>query len=108
MRGCKKGDLVVSPSAGGAITRLACLHAQEKRIEIDHLLRKAGLSRNQVKDSRIRFEVRKQIKFLNLIAEAIGDDCLGFHLSQKFELRTAGLLYYAPVGSFFDILGRFL
>ena len=82
------------------------LHAQEKRIEIDDLLRKAGLSRNQVKDSRIRFEVRKQIKFLNLIAEAIGDDCLRFHLSQKFELRMAGLLYYVPASS--DSLGEAL
>jgi AraC-like DNA-binding protein len=106
LRGCKRGDLAVSPSAGGAITRLACLHAQEKRIEIDDLLRKAGLSRNQVEDSHIWFEMRKQIKFLNLIAEAIGDDCLGFHLSQKFELRMAGLLYYVPASS--DSLGEAL
>ena len=43
---------------------------------------------------------------LNLIAEAIGDDCLGFHLSQKFELRMAGITDHVPASS--DSLGEAL
>ena len=99
MRNSKAEDLNISPSAGGAITRLAYLHAQEKHAEIDELLRKAGLSRGQVKNTSIRIEVQKQIKFLNLVVEALGDNLLGFHLSQKFDLRMAGLLYYVPASS---------
>jgi len=82
------------PSAAGLIARLAYLLAKERRVDVESLLGKAGLSQKQIDDPNIRVEVRKQIKFLNLVADAIGDDLLGFHLSQTFDLRKIGLLYY--------------
>src|SRR5215468_11508341 len=82
------------PSATGLVTRLAYSLAKERRADVESLLEKAGLSRKQIDDPNIRVEVRKQIKFLNVVAEAIGDDLLGFHLSQTFDLRKIGLLYY--------------
>jgi hypothetical protein len=38
--------------------------------------------------------VAGQIKFVELIADALQDDFLGFHLARDFDLREIGLLYY--------------
>jgi AraC-like DNA-binding protein len=92
------------PKAGGAIARLAYAHAVEKGADADILLRKAGLSRGQIDDPDAPLEVQRQIKFLNLVAEALNDDLLGFHLSQHFDPRTIGLLYYVLASS--DTLGE--
>jgi AraC-like DNA-binding protein len=83
----------------GMLARHAYAHAAEKGADVDTLLRKAGLSRGQIDDPDAHLEARRQIKFLNLVAEALGDDLLGFHLSQNFELRTVGLLYYVVASS---------
>ena len=106
MRDSKAKELEISPTAGGAITRLACLHAREKHLEIDSLLREAGLTHRQIQDPNIRIDVQKQIAFLNLVSEALGDPLIGFHLSQMFDLRMAGLLYYVPASS--ETLGEAL
>jgi AraC-like DNA-binding protein len=106
LRAFKATELETSPSAGGAITRLACKYAQDKSVEIDSLLRKAGLSRQQLNDRNIRIHVRKQVLFLNLVAQALGDPLIGLHLSQMFDLRMAGLLYYVPASS--ETLGEAL
>jgi len=45
------------------------------------------LSERQIEDPDSPLEVQRQIKFLNLVAEALNDDLLGFHLSQNFDLR---------------------
>jgi AraC-like DNA-binding protein len=92
MHGSKAPHTIASTT--GLITRLASSRAQEQHADLESLLRKAGLSRKQIDDPNTRIEVRKQIKFLNLVADAIGDDLLGFHLSQTFDLRKIGLLYY--------------
>ena len=42
-----------------------------------------------------------QIKFVNLVADTLEDDCLGFHLAQHFELREVGLFYYTMASSAF-------
>jgi hypothetical protein len=47
------------------------------RIRLDLLLRKARLSLRQIDDSDAHLEVQRQIRFLNLVAEALGDDLLG-------------------------------
>jgi AraC-like DNA-binding protein len=63
------------------------------------LLRKAGLSERQIEDPDTPLEVQRQIKFLNLVAEALNDDLLGFHLSQNFDLRKVGLLHFVLASS---------
>jgi AraC-like DNA-binding protein len=88
-----------TPKAAGAITRLAYAHAAEKGINVDLLLRKAGLSPEQIADPEARLEVQRQIKFLNIVAEALNDNLLGFHLSQNFDLRTVGLLHFVFASS---------
>ena len=46
--------------------------------------------------------VHDQIGFLNLVANALGDELLGFHLAQTPDLRAFSLLYYLPASS--DVL----
>src|SRR5215469_7537401 len=88
-----------TPKSAGVIARLAYAHAAAKGVSVGSLLRKAELSSEQIEDPDARLEVRRQIKFLNLFAEALNDDLLGFHLSQNFDLRTVGLLHYVLASS---------
>jgi len=99
MRDSRTNWLDTIPKAGGGIARLAYAHAAERGADVDLLLQKAGLSPRQIADSDARLEVQRQIKFLNLVAEALGDDLLGFHLSQSFDPRTVGLLHYVLASS---------
>ena len=94
------------PSAEGGMTRLAFACALEKKIDVEALLRKAGLSRTQIDDPHARISVRSQVLFLDLVAKALNDDLLGFHLAQNFDLRMIGLLYYVLASS--ETLGEAL
>src|SRR6516162_7182164 len=93
-------------SAEGGITRLAFARALGKGVDVDALLRKAGLSRMQIEDPHARIHVRSQVVFLDLVAKALDDDLLGFHLSQNFDLRMIGFLYYVMASS--ETLGEAL
>jgi AraC-like DNA-binding protein len=94
------------PSAVGTATRLACERAQAAGIELEPLLTKAGLTRQEVEDVDARISVPSQIRFLNLAASALQDEYLGFHLGQAAELRTFGLPYYVAASS--ETLGELL
>src|SRR5262249_35418720 len=94
------------PSAVGGIARLAYARARAAGLDVDPLLSQASLTREQIEDSGVRLRVRDQIKFLNLVADALPDDLLGFHLAQVCELRAIGLLYYVAASS--DTLGEVL
>jgi AraC-like DNA-binding protein len=82
------------PSAAGTLSRLACARAREAGIEVAPLMVKAGVTSRQVEDDKVWLSVQGQIKFLELIADALQDDFLGFHLARDFDLREIGLLYY--------------
>ena len=83
-----------SPSAMGVMTWLACSRARQEGVDVELLLRKAGLMPEQIYDHRTRLDVKRQIKFLRFVAVELRDELLGFHLAQKYDLRTIGLLYY--------------
>ncbi len=87
------------PFATGTISRLAYAHASRTGIELTPLLRKAGLTYRQLDDRTVRFPVQRQIRFLNLVADALGDDFLGFHLARSPDLRELGILYYVAASS---------
>jgi AraC-like DNA-binding protein len=87
------------PMAGGEISRLAFARASRQGIDLRPLLVKAGLTEKEIEDRGIRLNVRRQVHFLNLVAAALRDDFLGFHLAQTFELRSIALLYYVPASS---------
>jgi AraC-like DNA-binding protein len=66
-------------------------------------MEKAGVKSRQVEDDDVWLAVPGQIKFLELIADALQDDFLGFHLARDFDLREIGLLYYVVNSS--ELLG---
>ena len=90
----------------GVLTRLACERARQEGVEVELLLRKAGLTHQQIDDPCARLPVKSQIRFVELVATILKDECLGFHLAQKFDLRMGGLFYYALSSS--DTLGEAL
>jgi len=87
------------PTATGAITRLAYAQAKSAGVAVDALLKKVDLTLRQIKDPRASIKVRDQIRFLNLVADALSDDLLGFHLAKLSDLREVGLLYYVLASS---------
>jgi AraC-like DNA-binding protein len=94
------------PDAAGHATRLAAARLQEAGIVLEPLLRKAGLSVDQIDHMEMRIGVASQIKFLDLAAQALNDPLLGFRLARDGELRNLGLLYYAAASS--ETLGEAL
>jgi hypothetical protein len=106
MRDSSGNDLDTFPSAMGIVTRLACERAKQEGVEAELLLRKAGLTHRQIDDPCARLAVKSQIRFLELAATTLNDNCLGFHIAQKFDLRMIGLLHYVVASS--DTLGEAL
>jgi len=87
------------PQTIGIMTRLAFAHAKGSGIGANALLARAGLSRRQIDDPKVRLKVRDQVEFLDLVATAVGDEMLGFHLAQHAEPRAIGLYYYVLASS---------
>ena len=75
-------------------------------LDLAPLLAQAGLTIEQIADRESRFRAQSQVKFLQIAADAVGDDLLGFHLARDAEMREAGLLYYVLASS--DMLGESL
>jgi AraC-like DNA-binding protein len=99
MHGVSLAALVMPPSATGGIARLAAARGATAGLELGPLLHEAGLTASQIQDRQARVSVAAQISFLNLVAGALPDDLLGFHLAQSFELREVGLLYFVLASS---------
>jgi AraC-like DNA-binding protein len=87
------------PSATGGIARLAHARAQRAGIELKPLLTQAGLTEQRIKDRGFRLPVQHQIHFLSLVADALHDEFLGFHLAKLCDLRELGLLFYVAASS---------
>src|SRR5258707_10785261 len=87
------------PSATGGIARLACARLDEMGKDPTVILSKVGLTPGEARDPAIRLEARTQIKLLELAAEEVQDEWLGFHLARSFDLRKIGLVYYVIASS---------
>src|SRR6516162_7369342 len=87
------------PTATGGIARLACARLREFGKDPEAILAQAGATAEQAYDDSIRLEVSKEIRILNLAAEELGDELLGFHLGRNFDLREIGLVYYVIASS---------
>jgi AraC-like DNA-binding protein len=91
------------PSCAGLMTRLACERARGAGLDVRPILSRLGLTLRDIEDESIRLRVTTQIDCLNLIAQALNDRLLGFHLALDMDLRRTGFLYY--VGASSDLLG---
>jgi AraC-like DNA-binding protein len=99
MRSAGPKDFRSMPTATGGIARLACARLRELGKDVKAVLSKAGLRLEEIDDPAARLEVRTQIRILELAAEELGDDFLGFHLARSFDLREIGLVYYVMASS---------
>jgi AraC-like DNA-binding protein len=88
------------------MTRLAYARARRAKVELGPLLQKSELTRQEIDDSDARISVRSQVRFLDLVANALHDNSLGFHLAEAADLREMGLLYYVAASS--ETLGDML
>ena len=87
------------PTCRAALTRAAIAHVRAAHIDLKPLLLGAGLTVAEVDDPNTRIAVREQVAFLNLAADALGDDCLGLTLATEFECRDLGLWYFVLASS---------
>jgi len=94
------------PSCAGLVSRLAYERATQEGVNARELLRQAGLTVADIRESSTRLSVPSQIRFVELVADAIGDPELGVHLAKDFDLRRLNLLYYVPSSA--DTLGAAL
>jgi len=87
------------PTATGGIARLACARMRELGKDVEAVLSRAGLTIEEADDPTTRLEVPTQIKVLELAAEELQDELLGFRLALSFDLREIGLVYYVMASS---------
>jgi AraC-like DNA-binding protein len=103
MRDSGLQQISMRPSAAGTLSRLACARAVSAGTDVAPLMVKAGVMHRQVEDDSVRLTVQGQIRFVELIADALQDNLLGFHLGCDCDLREIGLLYYVLNSS--NVLG---
>ena len=87
----------------GGLSRLAADRVRKAGIKLEPLLSRVGLTIDQIEDPEQRIDARNQIAFLEIAAEALKDEFLGFSLAEEFDCRELGLLYYVMGSS--DTLG---
>lgn len=83
-----------APTTAGMLTRLAMAQLSALGADPAPLLIEAGLSPSLLDKPDERIPARRQIAFLNIAAEVLEDDLLGFHLAQNFDLRALGFVHY--------------
>lgn len=86
-------------SCGGFLSRLAYERGRQEGIDVKILLHQAGLTARAIENKDTQLGVRNQIKFVDLIANAIHDRSLGFHLAYAYDPRAIGLLYYVAASA---------
>jgi AraC-like DNA-binding protein len=97
--GTSSAHLASTPMAGGGLSRLVIARLKSAGVPVAPLLRRVGLTPEQIADPEVRLSVRSQIALLDEAAIALKDDCLGFTLARDFDLREIGLLYYVMASS---------
>lgn len=83
----------------GVLSRVAYLYAKRHGIDTAPLIERAGLTAELLGDPSARLAVANQIKFVELVAAALGDELFGFHLAGDFDFREVGLLYYVAASA---------
>ncbi|MBM6580827.1 AraC family transcriptional regulator [Microvirga sp. BT689] len=99
MRSLGRTGRAKTPIAGGVMARLAVARLVAAGIDPAPLLHRAGIAVNQIEDTDAHMAANSQVFFLNLVADALHDDLLGFHLAEEFELRLVDLLYFVLASS---------
>jgi AraC-like DNA-binding protein len=92
-------DLASIPMAQGGLARLAISRLESAGLPVTPLLKRVGLTPEQIAEPEERLSVRNQITLLDEAASALKDDYLGFTLARDFDPREIGLVYYVMASS---------
>lgn len=95
-RAKRLGDI---PTCAGLMTHLAFAHARAAGYDALPLLKRVGLSLNDIKDESTPIAVATQIRFVNGLAAALNDRLMGFHIARGMDLRSTGFIYYVAASS---------
>lgn len=95
-----------SRQSGGVLTRAAYHYAKNLGVDVDALLQQASLTREVIEDDAATVGSSNQIRFVQLVADVLGDNLFGVHLAELMDFREIGLVYY--VGASADTLGAAL
>ena len=87
------------PTCRAVLTRRAVARVRAAQIDLRPLLSRAGITVAQLDDPDAWIAAHNQVAFLNLAADALGDDCLGLTLATEFDCRDLGLWYYVLASS---------
>jgi Arabinose-binding domain of AraC transcription regulator, N-term len=85
---------VVLPSAIGFAARQAIAALRNDNIPIASLLKRAGVSEDDIDNHQRRISALAQGKLIEYAAEALRDDVFGLRLAEQASPREAGLLFY--------------
>jgi hypothetical protein len=85
------------------LSRLAANRVRRAGAKLEPLLSRVGLTLDQIDDPEQRIDAGDQIAFLEIAAEVLNDEFLGFRLAEEFDCRDLGLLYYVMASC--DTLG---
>lgn len=91
-----RGEL---PSGSWGVARLVASHLARSGRDPKPLLEKAGLPPSLLNAPLAQLGIRAQTRFLNIAAEALSDNLLGFHVARDGDLRELGPLYYLMASS---------
>jgi AraC-like DNA-binding protein len=92
-------DVAGGKRCAGFLSRVASRRLRAENIDPDPILARAGLDPRQVAEASASISVSRQVEFVALAAQALGDPLLGFRLASTFEFRTLGWLYYAAASA---------
>src|SRR6516162_8192028 len=82
------------PSATGFAAKQALAFLRMRNVAFAPLLRRAGLSEQDIDNKPARISAAAQSKLLEYAAEAVDDSAFGLHLAERVNPRAAGLLFY--------------
>src|SRR5262249_27489346 len=83
-------QLACLPTASGGLPRLAANRLRRAATTLETLLSLAGLTIDESDHPEQRIYANKQIALLEIAAEALNDQCLGFGLAEEFDCRDLG------------------
>lgn len=97
----------------GVAARETLRYLDRSRIDVEPLLAKAELSRDQLSHGGVGVSVASQCRFLELAAIVTGDSLLGLHVAAEMDLRDIGLLFYLTASSptvadAFELLAQYI
>jgi AraC-like DNA-binding protein len=82
------------PTTTGFLARVAVAALRKHDIDPVPLLRRVGLSEQDLNEQENLISSAAQAKLLEFAAEALDDPALGFHLATKVNPRELGLVFY--------------